>query len=79
MLDLNQKTKLNIERARQGKQVHMASKSANAVQDGLIRNAMNAMKAENPWSIERFLREVTEPDYNDSLFELINEGNNFNK
>lgn len=75
MINLNEKAKTNIKRAKAGKRVHQTSKSCHAVRDAAVRSAMNVMKSKFPWSVQRFLTELSEPAYNDALFEMMDLGN----
>lgn len=54
--------------------VKMSSHTSNLVRDKLIRDAMEAMRSENPWSVERFLKEVSEPELNQALLETVTLG-----
>lgn len=47
--------------------------SRERVRDELIMNAMTVMKSANPWSIEKFLEEVADPEWN-STFDIIDQG-----
>lgn len=74
LINLNEKTKNDLERARQAMDVRVHSRKSNLTRDNHIRYCMDAMKSKNPWSVERFLSEVSDPEYNQGLFELIDLG-----
>lgn len=46
------------------------------VRDSRIKNAMDYMKTKNPWSVEKFINEVSNPDW-DPTFSTIDQGMNF--
>lgn len=75
IINLNETAKANLKRARVGRRVHQSSKLRHAVRDGAVRAAMNAMKSNNPWSVQRFLTDLSEPEYNAALFEMLDLGN----
>lgn len=74
LINVNERAKINIKRARSGMRVHLPSKAYHDVRDKAVRDAMNSMKSNNPWSVQRFLTELSEPSYNEALFEMIDLG-----
>lgn len=43
------------------------------IREELLKNANDVMKSANPWSVKRFLEEVTDPSWN-STFYIIEQG-----
>lgn len=79
MFDLNETAKMNLKRARAGRRVHIPAKPVHAVRDEAVKAAMTAMKSAHTWSVQRFLTDLSDPAYNDALFELIDLGNFFRR
>lgn len=68
---------MNMERAQKGLPVHM--KDSNQLwdaRDKRIKNAQDNMKTENPWSIETFLSEIADVEW-DPKFAIIDQGEFF--
>lgn len=67
----------NLKRAVKGLPIHMTHSSTKwKVRDERIKNAMEHMKTPNPWSVEKFLFEVCDPEW-DPTFETIDQGTIF--
>lgn len=71
---MNEKTKNDLERAKSVKQVKMTSNALNSARDKIIRDAMEAMRSANPWSVEKFLKAVGDPELHQELFKTLGLG-----
>lgn len=71
------RAKKNIIRAGKGLPIHMTHSSSKwKVRDARLKNAMEHMKCDKPWTVQKFIDEVSTPDW-DPTFETIDQGTIF--
>lgn len=73
LIQVKEKARINFQRALKGKKVHVSAKSEFQVRDDRIKAAMEQMKSNAPWTVQKFLSEITDPTF-DPLVAIIEQG-----